>query len=232
MRVALALPLGKPCICTILTLIGVHSPSTAHVELFDLAAEYHCRRVKLPLHGSQSLPFPHYRSMFSEDLAFLYLNDTIYSLTPSIDSITPVHLPVPENDMDNKSGEGGISSDARSHYLAEFSSCNGFLVCFDTGSAGGERSPKVELYQFLNEGCDTAHRMTFQEDLDLSRNNLAMAKWHHTKPILCLITWELKPADDAEEVIETMACHTLDLTYPHPHWVQAEEIFSDQVSCT
>ena len=224
-------PLRNSCIRTILILTGVHSPSTAKVELFKLAAEYPCRKVELPLHGSHSLPRPHYRSLFSDDLAFLLLNDVIYSLNPSIHSIAPIHLPVPGNDVETKSSEGFSSNDTRSHYLAEFSPCNGFLLCYDTGSAAGQRSPKVELYQIMNEGCDTAHRMTFQGDLDLSKNNLALAKWHHIQPILSLIAWELKPADDAEQVIETMACYTLDLTHPHFHWVQAEKTISGQVSC-
>ena len=212
---------------TRLTPVIVYSPSHAQIELYNLAPGYTCRRIELQLYESQTFRFPKYQSIFSDDLKFLFLNGVVYGLAQVVNTTTPICLSMPEDDMESGSSDGVDFTIAGSHYLVEFSSCNDFVVCCHNGSTG---SPKLEIYQVINSEPDKTNRMTFEDELDLSRITYAMTKWHHTKPILSLITWELESADSAEGVVEMTTCHTLDLGCLNPHWVRAEETYSEQIT--
>lgn len=200
---------------------------SGEVEIWDLA-DYQCRRVRLKWHGGSPLSCRSYCVSFSPDLSLILVNDTVYRLDTNADFAASIALRSSPNQLANNVNQGSTSMHDGPTFHAKFSTCNSFLLYLSTGSIDKQISPKVDLYQIINLETDVFTRISLPTSLDVSLLAYALAEWHPTLPILALITFQMAPMAETEEVSQIRACYSLNLDVPSAKWVEAQELTSER----
>lgn len=165
---------------------------------------------------------------FSSDLSLVLVKDTIYQLDTNADFAASVALTNSGNQSAKKNNQGPLSMHEIPTVHAKFSTCNSFLLYLSTGSIDKQMSPKVDLYCITNLETDIFAKISLPANLDVSLLTYALAEWHPTLPILALITFQMAPMAESEEVLQIRACYSLNLDVPSAEWVKAQELTSER----